>query len=190
MKRTPLSKKIRFEVLKRDGFKCQYCGASAPDVLLEVDHIIPVSRGGTNDILNLITSCHACNSGKSNRELSDKSVVQVQKRQLEEAQERREQLEMIVQWRKELSEVRNTEVDYIVNVFKQETDFNVTATGEQELKRLIKRFGFLEICEATDIAIARYFKGNVYTACIAFDKIGGICYNRKKAREAECQTGS
>ena len=36
--RKPLSKKIRFEVFKRDAFTCQYCGQMAPDVLLEVDH--------------------------------------------------------------------------------------------------------------------------------------------------------
>ena len=54
-KRKSISKKNRFEVFKRDSFTCQYCGASAPDVLLEVDHIKPVASGGTNDILNLIT---------------------------------------------------------------------------------------------------------------------------------------
>ena len=41
-KRKNLSKSVRFEVFKRDSFKCQYCGKSAPDVVLEVDHIIPV----------------------------------------------------------------------------------------------------------------------------------------------------
>lgn len=45
-KREPLSKGIRFEVFKRDNFTCQYCGAKAPDVILEVDHINPVKLGG------------------------------------------------------------------------------------------------------------------------------------------------
>lgn len=56
-KRRSLSKKKRFEVFKRDSFTCQYCGAKAPDVVLQCDHIKPVSKGGTDDILNLITSC-------------------------------------------------------------------------------------------------------------------------------------
>ena len=43
---------------------CQYCGQSAPDVVLEVDHIVPVAEGGDNDIMNLITSCRDCNRGK------------------------------------------------------------------------------------------------------------------------------
>ena len=70
-KRKTLSKKIRFEVFKRDSFTCQYCGRSAPDVILEVDHINPVANGGDNDIMNLITSCRDCNRGKGKTELSD-----------------------------------------------------------------------------------------------------------------------
>jgi 5-methylcytosine-specific restriction endonuclease McrA len=65
-----LSKKLRFEVFKRDGFKCQYCGNHPPIVVLEVDHINPVSKGGTNEIDNLVTSCFDCNRGKGNRELT------------------------------------------------------------------------------------------------------------------------
>jgi len=62
--RRPLSKKLRFEVLKRDGYVCQYCGHGAPKVVLHIDHIVPVARGGSNDIENLVTACEACNSGK------------------------------------------------------------------------------------------------------------------------------
>ena len=61
-----LSKKIRFEIFKRDGFKCAYCGKAPPDVTLEVDHINPSSKGGKNDTNNLITACFDCNRGKSN----------------------------------------------------------------------------------------------------------------------------
>ena len=45
-KRKALSQKIRFEVFKRDSFTCQYCGRKAPDVVLQVDHIVPVAKGG------------------------------------------------------------------------------------------------------------------------------------------------
>lgn len=95
-KRVGLSNKIRFEVFKRDGFKCQYCGKSAPDVVLNADHISPVAKGGKNDLLNLITSCFECNSGKSDRLLSDNSVVSIQRKQLEELSQRREQLDMLI----------------------------------------------------------------------------------------------
>jgi len=70
-----ISKKVRFEVFKRDSFKCQYCGASAPDVILEVDHIQPVAKRGKNDIMNLLTACKDCNAGKSDRLLDDSTEV-------------------------------------------------------------------------------------------------------------------
>ena len=82
-KRKSISKKLRFEVFKRDNFKCQYCGKSAPDVILHVDHIFPVKEGGTNDILNLITSCSDCNLGKGARLLTDKSTLEKQRKQCE-----------------------------------------------------------------------------------------------------------
>ena len=109
-KRKPLSKKIRFEVFKRDMFTCQYCGAKAPDVLLEVDHIVPVKEGGSDDILNLITSCRNCNRGKSSVKLSDNTVIQKKQKQAEELQERREQLELMYEWHKQLLEETEIEV--------------------------------------------------------------------------------
>jgi predicted restriction endonuclease len=62
---------LRFKVLKRDGFRCHYCGRSPhkdPNVILHVDHIKPLSKGGSWDEKNLITSCKECNLGKSNTE--------------------------------------------------------------------------------------------------------------------------
>jgi 5-methylcytosine-specific restriction endonuclease McrA len=62
--RIPLTQKERFFILKRDNFTCQYCGRKPPEVVLEVDHIITVYDGGTNDPDNLIASCLPCNRGK------------------------------------------------------------------------------------------------------------------------------
>lgn len=63
--RKKLSQKTRFAILVRDNHTCQYCGAKAPDVVLHVDHMMPVCEGGTNDSSNLITACQSCNAGKS-----------------------------------------------------------------------------------------------------------------------------
>lgn len=63
--RKPLSVRTRFEIFKRDDFRCYYCGRRSPDVVLQVDHIVPVSAGGSDDPLNLTTACWDCNSGKS-----------------------------------------------------------------------------------------------------------------------------
>ena len=56
---------LRWQILERDNFTCQYCGQSAPNVKLEVDHKIPREEGGNDNPENLITSCYACNRGKS-----------------------------------------------------------------------------------------------------------------------------
>jgi predicted restriction endonuclease len=66
LKRKTLSAKLRYEVFKRDQFKCRICGRTAKETKLEVDHIIPVSKGGTDDLDNLQTLCVDCNRGKSN----------------------------------------------------------------------------------------------------------------------------
>ena len=58
--------KLRFMVLRRDGFRCQYCGKTAQDnIKLHIDHVKPKNRGGTYEIDNLITACKECNLGKS-----------------------------------------------------------------------------------------------------------------------------
>jgi HNH endonuclease len=81
---------MRFDVFKRDGFACKYCGAAPPNVLLEIDHIIPVCEGGTNDETNLITACFDCNRGKSKNALSviPKSLTE----RATEIQEREQQI--------------------------------------------------------------------------------------------------
>ena len=56
--------KIRVLVLHRDGYKCVFCGRSARQVQLEVDHIVPFYKGGSNDLSNLQTLCINCNRGK------------------------------------------------------------------------------------------------------------------------------
>jgi hypothetical protein len=59
------SKRLRYEILKRDKHECQYCGGKAPDVQLTVDHVVPVTLGGTDDPSNLVAACKDCNAGKS-----------------------------------------------------------------------------------------------------------------------------
>jgi hypothetical protein len=65
--RLGIPKSKRFAVLMRDDFTCQYCGRSAPEVELQVDHRTPVSRGGSDAVDNLTTACADCNLGKSDR---------------------------------------------------------------------------------------------------------------------------
>ncbi|MBX6387136.1 MAG: HNH endonuclease [Microbispora sp.] len=60
-----ISRRLRFEILRRDNYTCRYCGASAPDVKLTIDHVVPTTLGGSDEPPNLVTACEACNGGKS-----------------------------------------------------------------------------------------------------------------------------
>jgi hypothetical protein len=59
------SKRLRYEVLRRDGFRCRYCGATPAEAELHIDHVVPEALGGATEAANLATACEPCNSGKS-----------------------------------------------------------------------------------------------------------------------------
>ena len=66
----PIKPKLRFKVMKRDGYRCQLCGRNATEdktTRLEIDHKHPVSKGGTSDETNLWLLCFECNRGKRDR---------------------------------------------------------------------------------------------------------------------------
>lgn len=72
-----VSKRLRYEILRRDNHTCRYCGASAPDVPLRVDHVTPVALGGTDTPDNLVTACEPCNNGKSSATVDSAVVADV-----------------------------------------------------------------------------------------------------------------
>ncbi len=66
--RSLMTPTMRYEILKRDNFRCQICGSTAQDgVKLHIDHIIPVSKGGKTIPENLRVLCDRCNFGKSDK---------------------------------------------------------------------------------------------------------------------------
>lgn len=60
-----ISKTLRYQVLRRDDHTCQYCGRTAPEVKLTIDHVVPEALGGADEPSNLVTACADCNGGKS-----------------------------------------------------------------------------------------------------------------------------
>ncbi len=72
-----ITKRARYETLRRDGYACRYCGAKAPDVILTVDHVVPVALGGTDALSNLAAACGSCNTGKSSSNPDDSLVTDV-----------------------------------------------------------------------------------------------------------------
>lgn len=77
-----VSRRLRYEILRRDNHTCRYCGAAAPAVPLCVDHVTPVALGGTDIPDNLVTACEPCNSGKSSGNPDATLVANVQQHHL------------------------------------------------------------------------------------------------------------
>lgn len=187
MVRKPLSKKTRFEVFKRDSFTCQYCGRKAPDVILHVDHIKAVVKGGDNDIFNLITSCADCNLGKRHEALDENLALEKQRKQLEDLQERKEQIEMLFKWKQGLVNIKadstNMLVEYLNSLI---APLSISTIGRQHIEELVGKFGISEILDAMDVAWKQYAKFDDEAKPTResigkiIDKIGGIVINRRK----------
>ena len=67
VERGKVSNKMRFSIYKRDGYRCCRCGRNEKTTTLEIDHIIPISKGGKTNYGNLQTLCHRCNVEKGDR---------------------------------------------------------------------------------------------------------------------------
>ena len=183
-KRKNIPNKLRFEVFKRDSFTCQYCGQSAPNVVLEVDHLLPVSKGGDNDILNLITSCWTCNNGKSNILLTDNTMLEKQKAQLDELNEKRLQLEMMIEWRESLNNLDDDIAQKIADYFGGQANCDVNETGLKKIKQWTKKFTYQQILEAVELSVNQYVKNGANDETNkAFDMVPRICAAKKRQTE-------
>ncbi len=160
-KRQPIAKSTRFEVFKRDSFTCQYCGRSAPDVLLEVDHINPVSSGGDNNVMNLITSCWDCNRGKGAKTLDDSDIVEMLKQQISKINERRARLEVMIQWRQELAGLKNRGAQALYELFDRLTTSCAERFKAKEnwvFGLWLEEYSFNEVADAIEDCVGVFCK--------------------------------
>lgn len=188
-KRTAIPKKTRFEVFKRDSFTCQYCGSKSPDVVLVVDHIDPVARGGKNQILNLVTSCDGCNSGKGATPLSDQAALAKQRAQLDALQERREQLRLMMEWQRGLIDIEKVATVELGKLWKELVPgWYFNDAGLVGLHKLVKRHGVAEVAAAMRESVTSYleFQDNKPTADSvqkASEYIGRIIRFKQSAKD-------
>jgi hypothetical protein len=165
--------KDRFEVFKRDGFTCMYCGRKVPDVVLEVDHIVPRAKGGGDEVDNLITSCLDCNRGKGDRLLDERAPVQDLEERAELIRERERQL--LAYNEAKSAEIARRDADfervwnYWFDLWGRDTLNKWETPWKGPLRNAIERLGIAEVMEAMDVAhdkfthpssgAARYFGG-------------------------------
>lgn len=170
----------RFEVFKRDGFKCQYCGSTPPTVVLVVDHIVPVKAGGTNHHDNLITACEPCNQGKAARSLE--AIPQSLKERAIDIGEKELQIrgyQEILRAREERIEGECWEVADMWIEFDG-TD-QIRRDYFQSIRRFIDRLGVIAVKDLMRLALARGIKNSDQ----AFRYFCGCCWGAIRAEAAK-----
>lgn len=175
-KRTAISKKLRFEVLKRDSFTCQYCSARPPKVPLEIDHIIPVCNGGKNHIDNLITSCFDCNRGKAGNELTS-----IPKTILEKSEGKKLALKQYKEYQEILRHERmqiEADIDTVESIYTSAfNDFIFNSKFRISVKKFIEELGIDIVIDAMETACNR-----IYHEENALKYFCGICWTQIRER--------
>jgi hypothetical protein len=175
MKGRSLSRRLRFEVFKRDGFVCQYCGVSPPEAVLEVDHVEPVVEGGTDEMDNLVTACFACNRGKAAVSLS--VVPQSLADRAAEIAEREAQL---AGYQAILAAKRQRLEDDAWAVFRHwRGQEETTHERFNSVKRFVELMGLDEVLDAVDVTLA----ANIYNERREFLYFCKVCWNKLGSRD-------
>lgn len=177
IKRKNLGNKLRFEVFKRDLFRCQYCGKTPPSVVLEVDHIHPVSKGGNNEIDNLLTACFECNRGKNKNELT--TIPEATGAKTELLKEKELQYIEFQKIQLKIEKRVQKEVDIIEATFKvYYPKMNFLEPFRASVRNFIKHLGYGEVNDSMIKACSK--GGFIENPNDAIRYFCGICWNKIK----------
>ncbi len=189
--RKGLSKRLRFEIFKRDKFTCVYCGRTPPLVVLEVDHMDPVAGGGGDEPSNLFTACHDCNAGKSDRPLGE-ALPQVRPEDTALLQEKVEQMRAFREWRAqydkelrlELNEVWQAWIDAFGGELVDGTYHSgrVNFPSDKAVLGYLEEISIAEVADAVNVAAWKQRKEGLYTAEVVRYFYGVL---RGKARRSD-----
>lgn len=166
MGRQAIGARLRFEVFKRDGFRCVYCGGTPVDSPLHVDHVVAVANGGTNDPANLVTACGSCNLGKSSVPLQ-RRVLRVSLATEAQHEQPRQILEYLALQR-EIQKAKKAAVVALAEHWEQQLDHEPVSMrarfpGLLADFDLAKLFGAIDIVAAKELSRGedqvRYFYG-------------------------------
>lgn len=188
--RKALSKRTRFEIFKRDEFTCQYCGQRPPQVILHIDHVLAVANGGTDDVVNLITSCEACNLGKSDVPLGfipERRTISIEREQ-EKVEQMRALNEFLLEQRAETEAAIERLGLYWFDKasVKQNLEFVFNEYHSGTIRRFLADLPEAEIFEAIDIAYSRKPWCDPTTMrSPSWKYFCGICWNKIRRRRGE-----
>lgn len=152
-KRKGLSQRTRFEIFKRDGFKCLYCGSTPVQKVLRVDHVVPVKEGGGDGPENLVTSCFDCNAGKAAEPLDRKKFTAAiaTEADKEHAEQIREYLAVQREVAKSRDDARRVVADYW-----EERIGPLSEKMFGRLERVVREWPYSDIIEAIEITASKF----------------------------------
>jgi hypothetical protein len=182
-----VGKKLRFEVFKRDGFRCQYCGRTPPAVTLEADHIEPESKGGATDIDNLMTSCMDCNRGKGANELEAIPETLVTRAQV--AQEREEQLRVYGEVMMTIRQRKEAQTNTVSQRWYQlcgpsGKDYSLGEDRRTSVRRFLEDLPISDVLDAVDIAHSKK-PGWPNNDLSTWRYFCGVCWTKIKRNRGE-----
>ncbi|MBT1154344.1 HNH endonuclease [Aminobacter anthyllidis] len=170
--RQPISKRLRFEIFKRDEFTCAYCGAHPPDALLEVDHIHPVVAGGENDQDNLVTACFDCNRGKGAKLLT--SVPQSLADKANETAEREAQIRAYYEILQAKKDRKEDELWAVADIYMERfSDDSILRSRLASIRMFLDRLDYFTVIEAMELATNK-----MHSKAPAFRYFCGVCWRR------------
>jgi hypothetical protein len=151
-----VSARTRFEILKRDGFRCRYCGVTSVGALLHVDHV-PSSKGGPDDPANLVTACSDCNLGKSDVPLDESRIDAPSP--LEAAMEHAEQIRAYLDAQKVVEAEKEQVVRWLIEQWRLHVCEDPLVSVVQRLRNLATTMPLDLICEAMRVTGAKEATG-------------------------------
>lgn len=190
----PVYKRIKFEVFEKDSFKCQVCGAVAPNVNLTL-HRLQNNQQAENwlDPAFLTTFCESCQRKNSSQESAN--TVNNGHLSLNALEERLEQLKMLINWRKGMIKIRKRQLASLVEFWQELVpSIFLSEVHKKTLLSCISKYSSEDIKEAMRLAVQEFIvvhqDGSIARDSfqMAFANIPEICYRKtkvRKTREAE-----
>ena len=174
-KRMAISKKLRFEILTRDGYACVYCGRDRSEVKLEVDHVIPKSKGGSNDPVNLVSACFDCNRSKSNSLISKAKTADFCVHNSEHV------TRMAEAEAAKIKAMRSAKRQF--NKLKKEIELHlgleINKIGERAIKQFVSRLCPASVLEAAEITSCKNISSGRWRYFC------GVCWNKIRRLELD-----
>lgn len=175
-KRKQVRPKDRFDIFKRDSFRCQYCGKSPPEAVLVIDHIRPVADGGDNESINLVTSCVDCNQGKAAGKLNE--VPPSINATIANETERARQVIEFEKLRKKVARIHADRARECADEWRRRYGLSLSAMETASLAMFLQRLS------VEDVKAAIFAASRAASNAGRFKYFCGVCWSKIRAKES------